>query len=96
MKILLLLSFTLIFSACGKDGIEQLLREPELVYNQDPAQPESYGYQFDERTCSTGVQTFETFIKACNGLVDDKLNKNCAEQERKELFESAKCPGEYI
>ncbi len=94
MKGLFLLMFTLIMVSCGKDGIS-LSREPEIVYKTDPAQSEDYSYELKVGKCTTGRQTFKTFILTCQGLGDNTLNKDCAETKREELFTSSSCPGDF-
>lgn len=94
MKILINTAIILLFVSCGKDG-SFIPTQKETIYKVDPAEQEDYSYEFTKRKCTTGKQYFETFLSACNGLKNESLNNECAQESRKELFESAKCPGEF-
>ncbi|OGQ33550.1 MAG: hypothetical protein A3F16_04875 [Deltaproteobacteria bacterium RIFCSPHIGHO2_12_FULL_43_9] len=49
----------------------------------------SYDYSITVNgvTCSTGKRTFNTRQEMCEGLKNDALNNNCAEELRKGYFE---------
>ena len=81
MRVLILIALTVLVS-CGK---------PEVTYVVKPAEAEQYSYELKNRSCTTGEQSFSTLAKTCEGLMDDKLNNDCARDEREELFESHDC-----
>lgn len=85
----------ILFISCGKNLETVNQRGKEVVLNIDPAQAEDYSYEFSTLKCTTGIQSFDTFVAACNGLKDDALNDNCAQAKRQQLFESENCPGSF-
>lgn len=81
-------------ASCGK--MENLPgQESEKILYTNPAMSESYTYEFTNRKCSTGIQSFETFFAICDGLKDEKLNDSCAIDDRKTLYEASDCPGYF-
>lgn len=94
MKNLSMIIFFTLFISCGKDGSLIPQRE-ETIYKVEPAETEDYTYEFAKRKCTTGKHSFDTFVKACEGLKDTAKNNDCAEEEREELFQTANCPGTF-
>lgn len=80
--------------SCGKEGA-LIPTKKETIYKVEPAQEEKFSYEFTKKDCSTGVQSFNTFLLACKGLQNSILNNECAEEKREELFVSAECPGSF-
>ncbi|MAX66161.1 MAG: hypothetical protein CME66_04425, partial [Halobacteriovoraceae bacterium] len=70
--------FIMIFSfiSCGKDGRFIANSQQEVIYKVEPAAEEKYEYEFFLQDCSTGIQRFDSFIDACNGLTDEQRNKS--------------------
>lgn len=89
--------FIMIFSfiSCGKDGRFIANSQQEVIYKVEPAAEEKYEYEFFLQDCSTGIQRFDSFIDACNGLTDEQRNKSCAREERRDLFINSECPGSF-
>jgi len=87
--------FLITLVSCGKDGPLGSGGEKKIIYKITPAEKEKYTYEFYNENCSTGAQMFETFFEACDGLVDHELNKECALEDREELFSNAHCPGDF-
>ncbi len=81
--------------SCGKVTSVIQQRNKVVVMDIEPAQAEDYEYEFIKLDCTTGSHSFDTFVKACNALKNDEKNNSCAEDDRKDLFESAECPGEF-
>lgn len=57
-----------------------------------PAEAELYSYELGNTKCSTGEHSFETMGEICQALLDNDLNNNCVEHQRKELHAS-NCAG---
>lgn len=86
----------IIFSSCGKDHNPlKAVTKQDVQYRVEPALNEAYSYEFTTLKCTTGEQSFNTFLKACNGLKDDEKNNSCAEAKREQLFISEECPGSF-
>lgn len=94
MKIAYLL-LLIIVSSCGKQDSLWPSKVIETA-SVEPAIAELYSYEFRGSKCTTNVQSFETFNKACAGLRDNELNNNCAANKREELFLNENCPGSFI
>jgi hypothetical protein len=92
-KVIIFSILSLFFISCGKDG--QFVANKEVVYTIKPANPEQYEYEFRVDGCTTGIQKFDTFLKACEGLKDSELNNECAEASREDLFTKSICPGQF-
>lgn len=84
-----------ILISCGQVPETVSYRGVEVVYHEEPATAEDYSYEFSTLKCTTGVQSFDTFIKACEGLKNHKLNNDCAKSKRENLFLSEQCPGSF-
>jgi hypothetical protein len=82
------------FISCGKmEGVPGY--KQEKVFYIEPATSEEYTYEFTNRECSTGEQSFSTFYDTCDGLKNEELNRLCAYEERKTIFEVSECPGSF-
>ena len=90
---LIILTFLSLFS-CGNPK-KALGLEPKKIQKIEPAGPEEYSYQLHDGGCSTGEHSFTTFDQACNALKDDELNRQCAYEQREELFINAECAGDF-
>lgn len=88
MQILILSSLLV---GCGKDPFKE--EKAEVVVT--PATAEPYSYELFKRDCTTGEHKFETLEGTCKALTDEKLNNNCAKEERKSLFTNNGCEGEF-
>ena len=95
MKTILLFIFcSFLISSCGKDSPFKTTKS-NTVYKSDPAVREKFTYDFTDSGCSTGEQQFSNLIDACIGLKSPELNKSCATEDRKVLFENTGCPGQF-
>ena len=97
LSLIIALSFLV---SCGKapSDIWPDQNQDKTVYKTEPATAEAYSYELLSRSCetgSTGKHSFASFEQACDGLVDDALNKECALDEREELFVNSQCPGVF-
>jgi hypothetical protein len=70
-------------------------QESEKVFYITPAETETYSYEFTTKKCTTGSRNFSTFLAACDGLVDEAGNNECAFDEREDLFVVSECPGSF-
>jgi hypothetical protein len=94
MKNLLLLITVFIFISCGQ--AQQLVDgEQTTIYKVSPAEAENYSYELRARSCSTGKHESESFTGICESLLDHSLNKECALEEREELFVNSECAGNF-
>ena len=93
-KLTLSLLILTVFISCGKNSPIPGQRS-EKVYYIEPAQTENYSYEFTNRKCSTGTQSFGDFYETCEGLTSEELNNSCAYEDRKALFEVSHCPGDF-
>lgn len=95
MKYLTLIMMAMLFISCGKDTA--LWPKQEVTIQKiAPAVEEEYSYELRGNSCTTGVHSSESFFKICDRLLDHTENNDCAEEKRKELFETSKCAGEFI
>lgn len=92
---IILLSIMLISCGSPTDYIKDPRGEAPTVYKVIPAEAEGYSYELRSTSCSTGKHSFGSFEKACEGLVDDDLNNQCAFEKREELFVNSECPGNF-
>lgn len=82
MRIILILLFhILLFSAfgCGVDSSTEL---------------KEYKYGFSYNDCHTGNHTFSSLSDLCHALQNEELNRYCAQDQRRSMFER-ECPGSY-
>lgn len=79
-----------ILISCGKDAQLPGQRSEKIVYTA-PAEHEPYSYEFVTKTCTTGIKTYSTFIKACEGLMNEKVNNDCAFEQRSDLYTKSGC-----
>lgn len=82
------------FVSCGNDN-SLWPTDSQMSSSIEPAQAEMYSYEFYGSKCSTELQSFETFERACEALKNDELNNNCANNKREELFISSACEGSF-
>lgn len=54
-----------------------------------------YSYNLTNNGCPTKEQTFSSFDAYCAGLKNEVLNDGCARTMRREIYISAKCPGDF-
>ena len=94
MKISILLLLSILMVSCGKDSAI-FPTNKVVVQKVAPAVEEEFSYELKQGSCSTGKHTSDSFFDICDKLIDHKLNKNCAEDKRKSLFESASCVGNF-
>lgn len=94
MKILTLIILAICVSSCGK--IDDLVHGSKTTFQLEPAQEELYSYQIIGQGCHTGEHEFETFDQVCEALRDNSLNRECAVQEREDLFFTSECSGSFI
>lgn len=82
MKVLLSISFLVIFTSCGQKPEETLI---------NPATPEKYEYEFydDQAKCETGLHEYYYLEDACEALLNEEINNNCAHEKRVKLYESS-------
>jgi hypothetical protein len=76
VRVLLLL---LLLTSCGK--------EYRMVYPR--ALPEPYTYELLEEDCSTGHHESYTLEEICKTVLDDKVNNDCAREQREYLFDTS-------
>jgi len=57
--------------------------------NVEPAEAEEYQYELGNNKCSTGSHSYATLAQVCEALLDNKLNNNCVEQQRLELYSTS-------
>lgn len=74
---------------CGDPGDDTRRAEDEAEETTSNATPE-YRYRFRHLAngipCDTGEHVFEDKLAYCQALVDDRLNKDCALDARKDEF----------
>ena len=70
--------------SCSKDATKLL--------TSDQNNATSLSYNLTENGCSTGNHSFNSQDELCNGLRDDSLNNNCAQNLRYQKFQTD-CPG---
>lgn len=94
MKLWILVLLSMLMVSCGKDSA---LWPTETVITESvaPAVEEEYSYSFKQLSCTTGEHKSESFFSICEKLKDNKLNNDCAETKRKNLFVSAECTGSF-
>lgn len=92
MKIIILVSLSILFVSCGKEAMpwEQSIQ----VQSVKPAEPVDYSYELQSQKCTTGKHEFDTLIEVCEALKNNDLNNDCALEEREKLF-STSCPGSF-
>ena len=78
--------------SCGKEAMPW--DQPIQVQSVAPAEPVDYSYELATKKCTTGKHQFDTLIEVCEALKNNDLNKGCALEERKELFDTS-CPGSF-
>ena len=93
-KLILPLLILISLISCGKNSPIPGQRS-EKVYYVEPAQTEDYTYEFTNKKCTTGTQSFSDFYATCEGLTSEELNNSCAYEDRKALFEVSECPGQF-
>ena len=54
-----------------------------------------YSYNLTNNGCPTKEQTFSSFDSYCAGLKNETLNEGCARTMRREIYNNAKCPGDF-
>lgn len=84
----------MVFVSCGADSTFLTPRSEKVLF-ASPAETEDYTYELNEKNCTTGLKSFQTFYETCDALKNDELNNNCAFSKRKKLFETSYCPGEF-
>ena len=89
MKILIFLSVLFVFVSCGKDS--NIIPKKQIVQKIEPAEEEEFSYEMTGINCTTGEHFFGSHKEACDGLLDDSLNNNCAENKRMQLYENEQC-----
>jgi hypothetical protein len=94
MNKLILITFSLIFLSCGQ-AQELVQGEQTTIYKVSPAEAENYSYELRSNSCSTGKHESESFTGICKNLLDNTLNKDCALEEREELFINSECSGNF-
>ena len=95
LKLLISMLFLISFTSCGKQ-VQDFWPEAyqEEAYAED-AVTEMYSYEFNIDGCHTGKQAASTFAEICTQLKDDSINKNCAPEEREDLYVTAECEGSF-
>ena len=94
MKLLTLFMISLTFASCGK--LDDLAHGGKTIYKVEAAEEEPYSYQLIGKSCHTGEHEFTSFSAVCQGLRDNELNNDCAQEEREELFLNSECAGNFI
>lgn len=77
MKLVIKFSILLTLISCGKQQEDTLIK---------PATPEKYTYSFFEKDCQTGEHEYYYLDDACEALLNDKINNDCALEEREKLY----------
>lgn len=54
-----------------------------------------YSYNLTNNGCPTGERTFSSFDAYCAGLKSETGNGGCARTIRREIYNNAKCPGDF-
>lgn len=85
MNKLLLITLSLAFIGCGKDAMPWS-KDKVYIKSTPPAEAEMYSYELSRGACSTGSHSFHTITEVCQALLDEDLNRQCAEEERLELY----------
>lgn len=91
MKLLFII-LPFLFISCGKETVPW--QTQIQVQSLTPAEPVDYTYELETKSCSTGKHQYDTLIEICEALKNNKLNNNCALEERENLFVSS-CPGDF-
>ena len=87
-KVLIICSILAVLVSCGKDN--------KVAGANTSSESNSLNYSLTDGTCSaahsfSGTNAEETKRNYCQGLMNDKLNNDCASNERQRLFYTQKC-----
>ena len=82
------------FISCGKiEGIANSVSS--ISPKARPVEIEPFSYQLHGSSCTTGEHEFISFVSTCEALKDNELNQDCALEQRRDLFESSECTGDF-
>lgn len=89
MRLLIFAIVFFSFISCGKEGT--IIPKTQIIQKIEPAEEEQFSYEFRGNNCTTGEHAFSTHAKACQALLNDELNNDCAHDRRVQLYENEQC-----